>query len=45
MRVEGTAIPNVRILHLQPHGDRRGLFVETYDRALFARHGIADEFV
>lgn len=45
MRVAQTAIPDVRILHLQPHGDRRGLFVETYDRALFSRHGIAEEFV
>lgn len=45
MRVEETALPDVRILHLRPHGDARGLFVETYDRALFARHGIAEEFV
>ena len=45
MRVEETAIPDVRILHLQPHGDRRGLFVETYDHGLFTRHGVTDEFV
>lgn len=45
MRTVETAIPGLRILHLDPHGDARGLFVETYDRASFAAAGIEDTFV
>ncbi|MCC7168593.1 MAG: dTDP-4-dehydrorhamnose 3,5-epimerase [Rhodospirillales bacterium] len=40
MRVEPTAIPDVKLIHLEPHGDPRGLFVETFDAARFASYGL-----
>jgi dTDP-4-dehydrorhamnose 3,5-epimerase len=35
------------LVHLQPHvhGDERGFFLESYRANVWARHGVADEFV
>ena len=45
MRIEATAIPDVKILHLAAHGDGRGLFVELWDQAGFAALGIRETWV
>lgn len=45
MQIEKTAIEGIRVLHLAPHGDARGLFAETYNQASFAAAGIGETFV
>ncbi|HET9351856.1 MAG TPA: dTDP-4-dehydrorhamnose 3,5-epimerase [Burkholderiales bacterium] len=45
MKIERTAIPDVRIVELDRFGDARGFFMETWNAREFARLGIAAEFV
>ena len=45
MRIEETDIGDVKIVHLEPHGDDRGLFVETFDARALAALGIDAAFV
>ncbi len=45
MRLEDTAIPDVKIVHLDPHTDARGLFVETWDAAKFEGLDICQNWV
>lgn len=40
-----TAIPEVILIEPKVHSDNRGFFYESYQRPLFARHGIAADFV
>ncbi|MBF0354207.1 MAG: dTDP-4-dehydrorhamnose 3,5-epimerase [Alphaproteobacteria bacterium] len=42
MRLEPSAIPDVKIVHLDAHADARGLFVELWDEAKFAELGIKE---
>ena len=42
MKVETTPISGVRVFHAAPHGDDRGLFVETYQEEAFAAELGAD---
>jgi len=43
--VQPTAIPDVKLVRPQRFEDRRGFFVETYNRRRFAAVGIDEEFV
>jgi dTDP-4-dehydrorhamnose 3,5-epimerase len=45
MRIEGTAIPDVRLVEPDVHGDARGFFFESYNRRALAAAGIDAEFV
>lgn len=45
LRVEPTALPDVKTVNPQRIGDRRGFFSETYNRQRFAEAGIDVEFV
>lgn len=45
MRIEDTALPGVRLIHLDVFADSRGSFAETYDSRAFAALGVADVFV
>jgi dTDP-4-dehydrorhamnose 3,5-epimerase len=45
LNVVATAIPDVVILQPQVHGDRRGFFLESWNRSAFADAGIDAEFV
>ena len=45
MRIEDSALPGVRVIHLEPHADARGLFVESYDTRSFATLGVDTAFV
>jgi dTDP-4-dehydrorhamnose 3,5-epimerase len=45
MKVLKTAIPDVLILEPEVYGDARGWFMESYNRAEFAKAGITAEFV
>ena len=45
MRVQELAIPEVRLLIPELHGDHRGFLVETYSRRTLSRTGIDTEFV
>ena len=45
LTVESLAIPEVRILRPQRHGDARGFFSETWSRQALAAAGIAIDFV
>lgn len=45
MRVESTAIPDVKLVIPTKFEDHRGFFVETWNRKTWAEHGVADEFV
>lgn len=45
MKVEDTAIADVKIIHLSPFGDTRGMFVETFDTQVLAGLGLEDHFV
>lgn len=38
-------LPEVLIVELDVHGDRRGYFVETYRAEVYAQHGIPTNFV
>ncbi len=45
MKVETFPLAGVRLIHLDAHGDGRGLFVETFDTAVFEAAGIPSRFV
>lgn len=45
LKVEPTALPDVRVVSPQRIGDQRGFFSETYNRQRFAEAGIDVEFV
>jgi dTDP-4-dehydrorhamnose 3,5-epimerase len=45
LEVISLAIPDVKLVTPKKHGDARGFFSETYNRAIFADHGIALDFV
>lgn len=45
MRAEPTALADVMLVRYRPHGDPRGLLVETYQREAFAAVGIRSDFV
>jgi dTDP-4-dehydrorhamnose 3,5-epimerase len=45
LKVEPTALPDVKLINPQRIGDRRGFFSETYNRQRFAEAGISVEFV
>jgi dTDP-4-dehydrorhamnose 3,5-epimerase len=45
MQIEDTALAGVKILTPARHGDARGFFSESWNRALLARHGIDLDFV
>jgi dTDP-4-dehydrorhamnose 3,5-epimerase len=45
LRVESTALPDIKIVNPQRIGDQRGFFSETYNRQRFAEVGIDVEFV
>lgn len=45
LTVESLAIPDVKILRPQRHGDARGFFSETWSRQALAAAGIAIDFV
>ena len=44
MRIENTAIPDVKMIHLDCHPDDRGLLIETYDSRAYAELGIDTVF-
>ncbi len=43
--VQRTAIPDVLLITPKRHGDARGFFVETYNRATWVAAGISHDFV
>lgn len=45
MEVEKTKLEGVKLVRPSPFEDFRGLFIETYNRELYARSGIGVEFV
>ena len=45
MQIEQTALQDVLILTPQRHGDARGFFSESWNKARFAEHGLTPEFV
>jgi dTDP-4-dehydrorhamnose 3,5-epimerase len=45
MKVEDTAIAGVKIIDLNPIGDDRGLFIETFDTLALKNLGLETEFV
>ncbi len=45
MQIEETGLPGLKIITPARHGDARGFFSESYNRARLAGHGIAIEFV
>src|ERR1700740_1064307 len=45
MNVIKTAIPGVLIIEPKLFGDARGFFLETYQEARYAEHGISAQFV
>lgn len=45
MRVEPTAIPDVLQVYPDSFPDNRGEFLESWNRAVFATHGITDDFI
>jgi len=45
MKVEDTAIADVKIIHLTPFADTRGAFVETFDTAALQTLGLNASFV
>jgi dTDP-4-dehydrorhamnose 3,5-epimerase len=44
MQIHPTALPGVMLVSASPHQDERGLFVRTYDAALFAAAGLPTEW-
>jgi dTDP-4-dehydrorhamnose 3,5-epimerase len=45
LQIEPTALPGVMILTPARHGDARGFFSESWNRARLAEHGIGIDFV
>ncbi len=44
MQIHPKALPRVMLVSASPHQDERGLFVRTYDAALFAAAGLPTEW-
>lgn len=45
MNVTATELPGVLIVEPVRHGDHRGFFAETWNRARFTEHGIATDWI
>ncbi len=45
MNVIETAIPEVKLIEPKVFGDDRGFFLETWNKAVYAEHGLPTEFV
>lgn len=45
MRIESTAIQDLRIIHPTVFEDSRGYFFESFNKEIFSRHGIKEEFL
>lgn len=45
MHIEETALPDVLLLTPARHGDARGFFSESWNKATLAAHGLTPEFV
>lgn len=45
MQIDETALPGVLILTPARHGDARGFFSESWNKARLAEHGLSPEFV
>lgn len=45
MRVTSEPLPGAKVVETTPHGDERGSFTETYQRAKMAGIGIDEDFV
>jgi len=45
MEIVETEIPGVYLIRLAAREDERGYFMRTYDREIFARHGLETEWV
>jgi dTDP-4-dehydrorhamnose 3,5-epimerase len=45
LEVVSLEIPEVKVITPKKHGDARGFFSETYNKATFAKHGINLDFV
>ncbi len=45
MQIEQTSLPGVLLLTPARHGDARGFFSESWNKALLAKHGIEIDFV
>jgi dTDP-4-dehydrorhamnose 3,5-epimerase len=45
MKVTPTALPEVLVVEPAVHGDARGYFLESFERARYREHGIDAEFV
>lgn len=45
MKIEDTVLPGVVILTPARHGDARGFFSESWNKARLAEHGLSPEFV
>lgn len=45
MKVLTTKLPGIKLIEPTVHGDNRGFFMESYNQATFAKHGIHTVFV
>ena len=45
MKIEDTAIADVKIIHLNSYSDSRGMFVETFDTRVIQNLGLENTFV
>lgn len=45
MKVSATAIAGAYLINLDVHGDRRGFFLESFQRKRYAEHGLEFDFV
>ena len=45
MQIRSTSLPDVKIIIPKRHGDARGFFSESWNKALLGEHGITTEFV
>ena len=45
MKIEDTAIADVKIIHLNSYSDSRGMFVETFDTRVIRNLGLENTFV
>jgi dTDP-4-dehydrorhamnose 3,5-epimerase len=43
--IRSTALPEVKVIIPARHGDARGFFSESWNKALLAKHGITTDFV
>lgn len=45
MKVTDTSLPDVKLVHLDVHGDARGFFIERFHAARFRQFGLPTDFV